>query len=294
MMDTATTVSVIGPGALGGALIDLLLKKPVIFSLYSVWGRTLKDSYLQKGADRKTADTSFPEKKNDLGELILITVPDDQIAPIAERLSGVSLDWNRYAVVHFSGNHSSDLLASLSKKGAAVASMHPLQTFTKGDDANRFKDIWFTIEGTEVIYPKLEMLAKKADAFSRIMNPDQKKAMHLAAVFASNYLVSLMSAVEKITLANNIDQGVEMMRPLIHQTLDNIFQKGVDESLSGPIVRGDKSTLRAHLELLNQEADLQLLYKHLGIQALQITEKSDRLSKKDAESIWKILSGNES
>lgn len=293
MMDTATTVSVIGPGALGGALIDLLLKHTESFRLYSVWGRTQRDSYLQTGTDRRTVDATFPKKKNDLGELILITVPDDQIAPIADRLSNLSLDWNRYAVVHFSGNHSSDLLASLSKNGAAVASMHPLQTFTKGDDANRFKNSWFTIEGSEVLFAKLEMLAKKAGAFSRRMNPDQKKAMHLAAVFASNYLVSLMSAVEKITLANNIDQGVEMVKPLIHQTLDNIFQKGVDDSLSGPIVRGDKSTLRAHLKLLDQEADLQLLYKQLGIQALQIADQSGRLSKKDSDSIWKILSGNE-
>ncbi len=294
MMNTATTVSVIGPGALGGALINLLVKHPERFSLYSVWGRTKKDSYLLTGTNRKPADTSFPKKKNDLGNLILITVPDDQIAPIAVRLSNLSLDWNHHAVVHFSGNHSSDLLASLSDKGAAVASMHPLQTFTKGDDATRFKDIWFTIEGSEVIFPKLELLAKKAGAFCRIMNPDQKKAMHLAAVFASNYLVSLMSAVEKITVSNDIDRGVEMMRPLIRQTLDNIFQKGVDDSLSGPIIRGDKSTLREHLKLLDQKADLQLLYKHLGIQALQIAEQSGRLEKKDSESIWKILSGEES
>lgn len=290
-MGNAATVSVFGPGALGSALIDFTLNHTDEFRLHSVWGRSKSECYLYSGTEKILAKKLFPQEENGLGELIFLTVPDDQIELIADRLSKLSLNWENRSVAHFSGSHSSDLLQPLSAKGSAVASMHPLQTFTNGDTSSRFKDIWFTLEGDEQIFPLLERFIKAAGAKSKKMNTDQKKAMHLAAVFASNYLVSLMSAVEKISSESGIENGIEMMQPLMRQSLDNILSKGVDNSLSGPILRGDKSTIKSHLNLMGSQPGLRELYKQLGIQALQIAEKSGRLDEKDSKSIRKILSG---
>lgn len=284
------TVSVFGPGALGGALIDFLNHTDE-FRLHSVWGRTKSECYQYSESTKKSPNDLFPRDDDEIGDLILLSVPDDNIAAIADRLSKLSMNWEDRSIVHFSGSHSSELLQSLSVKGAATASMHPLQTFTNGDDAGRFRNIWFTLEGDEQLFPELERLAELAGANSKRMNPAQKKAMHLAAVFASNYLVSLMSAVEKITHENDIENGIEMMEPLIRQSLENIIHKGVDNSLSGPILRGDRSTIKAHLKLMESQPDLRELYKQLGIQALQIVNKSGRLDESDSESMRKILSG---
>lgn len=293
MMEYATTVTIIGPGALGGALVNLINTHPQFFILHSVWGRKKKDCYFRSGSDQIPADTTFPTGESDLGKLIFITVPDDNIHLIADQLSRLSLHWNRHSVVHFSGSHSSDLLGAISKKGSAVASLHPLQTFTNEDSATRFKDIWFTLEGNESLFPALELLVQKAGANSIRMDTDQKKAMHLAAVFASNYLVALMSAVEQVTETERIEQAVEMMKPLILQTLDNIFEKGTANSLSGPILRGDLSTLQSHLHLMKNQPDLQLLYKHLGIQALRLADQSKHLKQNDSDAIRAILSIDE-
>jgi len=290
-MGNTVTVSVFGPGALGSALIDFTLNHTDEFRLHSVWGRPESDCYLFSESEKLPANKSFPQEENELGELIFLSVPDDKIAPIAGRLSHLSLNWGNRKVAHFSGSHSSDLLQPLSVKGASVASMHPLQTFTKGDAARRFENIWFTLEGDKKLFPVLERFIHKAGAKSKRMNPEQKKVMHLAAVFASNYLVSLMNAAEKITRENEIENGIEMLQPLIRQTLNNILNKGVEKSLSGPILRGDQSTIRSHLKLMDNQPDLRQLYKHLGIQASQIASNSGRLDEKVSESIKKILSG---
>lgn len=294
-MNIATaTVSIIGPGALGGALIDLLLHRTDSFSLHSVWGRTEGDCYLYNESGRLKSNTLFPSGSKDLGTYVFITTPDDVIDSVANKLADLPLAWNQHNFIHFSGSHSSELLSSLHNLGANVASLHPLQTFTEGDRADRFNEIWFTLEGNESLFPALQSFVQQAGSYVKQMSLEQKKSMHLAAVFASNYLVSLMGAVEQVTHNQAIENGVEMLNPLIRQTLTNIFDKGVLNSLSGPISRADESTIRDHLERIESQPDLVRLYKQLGLQAVRIATESGRINNEKSNSLKILLSGDES
>lgn len=289
MRPKSTSVSVLGPGALGGAVVDLIQNRSSLFDLHSVWGRSAVDSYLIKEERAEQARKDFPEEDSDLGQLILITVPDDQISAVCDKLSEKNINWTSRTVVHMSGSQSHSALDILRKAGAQTGSLHPLQTFTKGDTGDRFKEIWFTFQGEKSCYPVLESLVTEAGAHLKTMTAEQKKMMHIAAVFASNYLVALMDVVEQLTESKSIEDGLEMLNPIIHQTIENIFSRGTEQSLSGPIARGDESTVKDHLKQLGSDSDLGRLYKHLGMTALNIAHRNSRITDHDFAKISDIL-----
>jgi len=292
MSDQSSTISVIGPGSLGGAVIDLIRNQCSLFALHSVWGRTAKDSYLITEEREELAIKDFPEQDHDLGQLIVITTPDDQIEAVCDQLSENNIDWSSRTVIHMSGSQSHSVLDSLRKVGAQTGSLHPLQTFTKGDTGNRFKGIWFTFQGENSCYLVLESLVTEAGAHLKTMTAEQKKSMHIAAVFASNYLVSLMDTVEQITDSQGIENGLEMLNPIIHQTIENIITRGTEQSLSGPIARGDESTVKDHLKQLEDDSDLVQVYKHLGKTALNIAQRNGRITNQEFATISDILSSD--
>jgi len=288
-MDKRTTVSLFGPGALGGAIIDLIprLKE---YRLHSVWGRSAEECLIySETAEPIPADKPFPESSSDLGSLILIAVPDGEIAPLARKLASQNVQWNNRSVVHLSGSQPADSLSELKDCGARTATLHPLQTFTRGDDYRRFEGIWFTLQGDESLFPELEHMIKQAGAQSVQMTAKQKSGMHLAAVFASNYLVALMRVVEQITQENNIENGLNLLQPIIQQTIQNIFEKGPQHSLSGPVARGDLSTLSAHLQALNSNPELETLYRQLGKKACHLAIKSGQLNEESAEKVMNLF-----
>lgn len=289
-MKLPISVSVIGPGALGSAMIDLVSRHPE-FLLYSVWGRSQSDSYFADTESKKKqpADHLKPSHDDDLGELILLAVPDDRLIYLAGQLSEADIKWNQRSVIHLSGSLDSTVLKPLKDRGALTASMHPLQTFTRGDGADRFNGIWFSLQGDDNLFPLLNQLVKPFNARTKVLTSTQKSAMHLAAVFASNYLVSLMDVVDQITKEEGINDGLEMLQPIIHQTFENIIEKGPKQSLSGPVARGDLTTIAAHQKRLENNSDHFNLYRNLGVIATQIAQTSGQLNEEASRKVRNLL-----
>lgn len=289
-MSKGRSVSVFGPGALGGAMIDLI-KKHSQFTLHSVWGRNAADSYYYSESEgkKRASDKSFPDQCGDLGKIIILAVPDDQLSAVAGRLSEIDVNWKEFCVIHLSGSHGADILAPISESGASVASIHPLQTFTRNDSASRFDGIWFTFQGDHSLFPLLKSLISPFGARSVPMSAEQKLTMHLAAVFASNYVVSLMEVVQQITEKNDIENGLELLRPIVHQTLENIFEKGATQSLSGPVARGDCSTIEKHLSQMEGNPEHAELYRSLGLIASGIAQKSGQLNTEKVLQVQNLL-----
>lgn len=291
MRKHATSVTLFGPGALGGAMIDLVRQNNA-FTLTSVWGRKPEDCIpdtSERSDHPKESAITFPVSSDQLGELILLTVPDDSIELISNRLLQSGLSMKGKSVVHMSGSRNNSVLNSVKEAGAQTASLHPLQSFTKGDKAGRFEGIWFTLQGDEALYTELKCLVDPFSAGIIPMTAGQKSAMHLAAVFASNYLVSLMDLSGQITSQNGIKNGLDLLKPIVHQTIEKIFEQGTEDSLSGPVVRGDLNTLRTHLQQLDKTPQTGNAYRILGSVTADLSERSGRLSKKKAEDIRRLL-----
>ncbi len=280
-------ITIVGPGALGNALLQFFINHN--YRIHSVWDRSSIHFYdnSSKISDKKRSDTEIEEK--DLGSTLILTVPDDQIRLVSEYLSNSQVKWDHKRVIHCSGNLMSDECLALKNRGASVASMHPIQTFTRGDGAEKLENIYISLEGDKSLTSDLTDMIKEMGAHPLNLNPEQKRSVHLAAVIACNYLVTLLSRSEQVLKDAELDVNLNILEPLISQTIVNIFKKGINDSLTGPIARGDITTVEQHLEMIEGNPSLTLIYKILGDIAISISEERDSIDKLTQSKLRNIL-----
>lgn len=281
------SISIFGKGAVGSALQDFF--KNESYPIRSVWDSSGGEIYSVEDRSVIKSDNTFPTHENEIGDLVFIAVPDDQIISLTIRLSKIPIHWEKRSVIHCSGNLASDACASLRKKGSEIAAMHPIQTFKRGDGFNRFNEIYITLEGDEKLIELLQTFVVKMGAFPIQITADQKRKIHIASVIASNYLISLMHISETLLNDAGIKEGFNILQPLISQTVQNIFEKGVGESLTGPISRGDIESVKHHLVSLENQKNHNAIYKLLGLEALYIAEKSGNLNAELMIKLEKLL-----
>lgn len=282
-------VTIIGVGGLGQSLARALSKANI--SVKSLFNRTT-DKAQNLAADLDTSIAgSFPENINQLGNFIFITVTDNAIKEIVNRLSTLSDDFRDRIVVHCSGNESAELLGDLKSKGAATASFHPLQTFTDQSNPATFENIFFSLQGDESAFPDLKHIAQKLGAQTLEVNAEQKSHLHAAAVLASNYLNTLLNAsVETASLSGlPSNKAKQALLPLVKTTLQNIEHQSFEEALSGPIKRGDVATVEKHLKLLQGQPDLLNLYRELGYKTVRLAQRSQSIDDATAEKMLNLL-----
>lgn len=282
--------SVIGTGGLGTALTKALSAREI--PIKSVFNRSMNKAQklAQELSINKCGD--FPSTIEELGDLVFITVADRAIEKVVNRLAKLDGDVETKTFVHCSGNESAGLLEPLKSKGAAVASFHPLQTFTNNFQPGDFSGIYFSLQGDDKAFPILKEVAQQLGAQTLEVTKEQKSNLHAAAVMASNYLNTLLNEAVEIGAAGNIpDSKVkEALLPLVQTTLKNAGKNAFAESLSGPIKRGDISTVKKHLALLEGRDELKKLYCVLGLHTVKLAESAGHLDGTTAEKMRKILS----
>jgi predicted short-subunit dehydrogenase-like oxidoreductase (DUF2520 family) len=181
--------------------------------------------------------------------LILVTVPDDAIATVARRLARLAGSGSLAGrvVLHTSGAVPSTALAPLAKRGASVASMHPMQTFAHGV-RSRLAGVTFAIEGDRSACRLARRLALDLGAKPVIIHPEAKALYHAAGAFASPHLLAALAAgeamLEKAGFRERDARGA-LLR-LARQTLENYERLGAKRSWTGPVSRGDRATIRHH------------------------------------------------
>lgn len=254
------SVSIIGTGRVGRCLA--LAHRKAGFEVHSLFNRTLSMAELMAAQTGASLAKTFPAGREDLSPITFICVPDDAISDVAAQLAGIADDWSGYAFIHCSGARPAEELAVLSAKSAQIASFHPIQTFPSEPDAAVFRDIWISLQGNEELLVLLEEVARLFGAKTIRVTAEQKQQLHIAAVFACNYVVTLAGAAERLLPEGN--QGLELLAPLMRQTLEQILSKGPAEALTGPLRRGDIQTLKNHVDALNDLPELQTLYTTLG------------------------------
>ncbi len=265
------TFLIIGFGKLGSALSRLLkerLSADVIVQGHSPFFDEAWRPFLNPEAYFLRLNREIVRK----AQGIFITVPDQQIASVAEQLK--SFDLNDRFVVHMSGLVSAEVLEPLGAQGALIGSLHPLQTFNE-----RFLEphVWDNITCT--FQGDLRLLTLLHGLFSPLhirllpVTAAQKTAIHLAAVVAANYQVALYAWAQQILEESQLKSHdvARLLGPLVRTVAENFTTKPLPEILSGPIQRGDTQTIHQHLNLLERQKDGSSvqLYKLLGRKLLQ-------------------------
>lgn len=266
------------------------------------------DFRLEKVLARNTAEAKSMARNNgapifgaisDLAEiegLVLLCVSDDAIAGIAAQLAELPAA-SGACVVHFSGAHDLIPLAPLQECGVRTGSFHPLQSFPEGAGATTFRGIYASLLGEPDVITLLSRFARTLGCSPVPVDARQKKQLHLAAVFASNYMVALASLAERA--APGLPQpATELLRPLMETTLQNIFTKGTTAALTGPVSRGDTSTVKAHLSSLASDdssdgSELSDAYRLLGRAAAGIARSDNRLTPETYDELLALLHDRE-
>lgn len=273
-------VALIGPGRLGTALARALDEGG--YRIDAVVGRTIASARRCADAVRcKKATTDLREFPPDC-PIILIATPDKVIADVASRLADLGLGRHGTFAVHFSGALSSEVLSPLKNAGVVVASIHPIQTFPGApDDWKRFRGIYFGIEGEEPALAFARNLVKELGGVPLVIPREAKGIYHAACTMASNYFVALMDAAAELLSPLGLPEGQarKVLMPIVRTTLENIEALGPSQALTGPIARGDGSTVEKHLrEIATSFPALIPVYVALGERATEIALRRQQIS----------------
>ncbi|MCY4724788.1 DUF2520 domain-containing protein [Nocardioides sp. STR2] len=187
-------------------------------------------------------------------DLLLLTVPDDMLSNVVTMLSASGAIHEGQVVAHTSGRHGLAVLEPAREVGARTIALHPAMTFTgTAVDLPRLAGCVFGVTAADADRELTESLV--ADLGGRAMwVPEERRTLyHAGLAHGANHLVTLVAEAMEILSAAGAEDPAATLRPLLTAALDNALEDG-DAALTGPIVRGDVETVRAHVADLRATA----------------------------------------
>ena len=243
-MRAMTRIGVVGAGRVGAVLAAALREA----------GHEIAAVAGESHASRTRINTLLPGVRVDKPtavsracDLLLLTVPDDMLSNVVTMLAASGAIREGQYVVHTSGKHGLAVLQPAADAGAHVLAMHPAMTFTGTDvDLARLAGCVYGVTAN----PDTDDLAAKlvADLRGRLLRvaEDRRALYHAGLAHGANHLVTLVSQAMDLLRDSGADDPAATLRPLLTAALDNALEYG-SAALTGPIVRGDVETVRAHL-----------------------------------------------
>ena len=270
-LNNMSRIGIIGAGRLGSALAHALLAAG--YPLEMISSRQLSDAERLVSSLPAVSSVTVDNLVQEC-DFVFLAVPDEYISELA-----FSLPWSSsQAVIHSSGSLNLDVLSVAKKKGSLTGCLHPVQTFLKRDSPlesrDRFANIVCGIEADSPLDIWLVELVESLGAYSiRLENVD-RALYHSAAVFASNYVVALLSAATRIWTLSGLSEreGRMALQHIMNVSVNNLADSTFSDAMTGPIARGDWQTVKKHLSALDSEPEMQKLYSRLGLELLSASQ----------------------
>jgi predicted short-subunit dehydrogenase-like oxidoreductase (DUF2520 family) len=239
-------VVILGSGNVAQHLIEVMKNAPTI-DLVQVFARNSNQLSHLLPSSKIVSDY----QKIAVADVYIISVSDNAIAEVSGKLP-----FENRLVVHTSGSSALSILDNKNRKGV----FYPLQTFTKGKKID-FTPIPICLETeNEQDYQLLENLGNCISKKVFQINSEQRKSLHVAAVFVCNFVNHLYQIGNEICEANQIP--FEVLHPLIQETAQKILEITPKEAQTGPALRNDTKTIQKHLDFLSDE-NYKTIYKLL-------------------------------
>ena len=189
-------------------------------------------------------------------DTIFLTVPDGQIANVAEEIAASSVCLDGKTMIHTSGALSSRIFSGMGSRVSGY-SIHPIYAVnSKTDSYIHFQDCYMTIEGEGTKTQELICLFEKMGHTIRQISADQKAKYHASAVFASNLVIGLykMGTTLLSECGFTPEEAEHALMPLFANNAENMERFGCEKALTGPVSRGDVATVEKHLQALDGDA----------------------------------------
>ena len=260
-----TVLGVIGPGRAGGGIALGLARAGL--SVF-VHGRTPRVIPPELKATWGGSPPWIPDV-----QVVLLAVPDDAVSGVAGDLAASGQVRPGHVVLHLSGVLDRAALQPLAHTGAALGSLHPLQTFTHPESApDRLRGAVAAVEGDTRAVDTAERLARAVGMVPVRVASEAKARYHAGAVFASNYVVALAEVARQVFEEAGVppESAWRGLQGLLRGTFESLEAGLPEDALTGPVSRGDAATVRRHLSLLTgEQAEL---YRALGRVALRLAK----------------------
>jgi len=282
---TPLSVGVIGAGRVGAVLAARLLAAG--YRVAAVSGRSdaslLRISTLLPGVD-----VLSPAEVAATADVLVLAVPDDSLVRVAEELGAVVRP-GQY-VLHTSGRHGLAALDALARRGARPIAFHPAMTFT-GTSVDLDRTCVVGLTAADAERPLAEELVAALGCTTMWVDETDRVLYHAALAHGANHLVTLVSQSLDLLRASGAADPAAVLRPLLGAALDNALAYG-DAALTGPVVRGDVTTVRAHLDAFassGTDAATVDAYIELARASSVRGEQSGRLAPSGADAIRQVL-----
>jgi predicted short-subunit dehydrogenase-like oxidoreductase (DUF2520 family) len=265
---TVGPVAVVGAGRVGLSFARALVDSGSRVSVLAHSGRRLPRPLADAVVDWHPALAA--------AAVVLVAVPDPMLEGIAEMLARDGAVGRRQAVLHCSGLRDRTALKALGETGAALGSLHPVQSFVLPDgEPGLLAGSAAVVEGDDRARSVAGQIAAQLGMAPIVAIEGSRKPLHhAAAVFASGYLVVLAEVAARLGAAAGAgDAAAALYRPIMQRTAARLAAGDAPwQILTGPVRRGDVMTIERHLAVL--AGDDGELYRALGREALVIARRA--------------------
>jgi len=288
------------PGRLGVGIIGMGHVGPVLGSALRAAGHALVGVSASSEASRERADVMLPGipvlDVPDIvrrSELVLVTIPDDQIAPLVAGLAELGAWQPGQLVVHTSGAHGVSVLDPARRAGAIPLAVHPAMTFTGTSlDVARLEGTPFAVTAAAPVLPIGQALVVEMGGEPVVIDESHRPLYHAALAHGANHLVTLVVEAARALADAGVESPGSYLRPLLEAALDRALRDG-EAGLSGPVLRGDSGTVARHMRALTAAGDLDDVastYAHMARDTVEMLERSARISERAATEVLAALS----
>ncbi|MBI2164850.1 MAG: DUF2520 domain-containing protein [Chloroflexi bacterium] len=281
-------IGFVGAGVVGTALAVSLRKAG--YQVVAVASRTETSAAKLARLAEGCQAMSDPQAVADGSDLVFITTPDYAIQSVASAIA-----WRKgQTALHCSGAESLDALEAAGARGAALGSLHPLQSFgSMSQGLEALPGTFFGIEASEErLAQGLAQMAKDLGGEPVYIPPESKALYHVAGVTTSGFVTTIVKLATDLWASFGIsrEEALRALLPLLKGTVRSLEVNGLPGALTGPVVRGDVKTIEKHLLALESQApDFLPLYCYLGFRQLPLALSRGGLGRLEAEEIARLL-----
>ncbi|QPK81037.1 DUF2520 domain-containing protein [Schaalia sp. ZJ405] len=254
-------------GRLGIGIIGMGHVGPIIGSALRAAGHTIVAVSASSERSRERADAILPgvpieevPSVIEHSEVVILAVPDDQIAPLVSGLAEMGAWRTGHIVIHLSGAHGVSILQPAADRGAIPLAIHPAMTFSGWSaDVQRLVGTPFAVTAAAPFLPIAQALVVEMGGEPVVVPESQRTLYHAGLAFGANFLGTLVVQTLRILEQAGIDDPRQYVRPLLTAALDRALTEGLS-GVSGPVVRADAGTIARHMRAL--AADPALTREH--------------------------------
>jgi predicted short-subunit dehydrogenase-like oxidoreductase (DUF2520 family) len=284
-------LNIIGCGHLGKALAKLWVTHQY-FEIGQVLNRSLESS--TRATEFIGAGVAIAQlAKMQPADVYMIATADNEIINACRALVDSGLLKAGDVVFHCSGALSSEVLKAAKQQRAVTCSVHPVKSFADPlSAAASFEGTWCGSEGEREALDVVETAMQRIGARLFQVQAENKVYYHAASVMVCNYLTALMEVGIQTYQKSGLerDTALEVMQPMVRETLNNIFSMGTAAALTGPIARADDVVVENQLLAMSMwNAEYADIYARLGSVALELSREQGKISEEAISRVREVL-----